>query len=98
IGTGVSWLHIDGAMPWDKPGGDYAEGLLDEQSVDGNSTVSFTLPNALVLNWIRYPSKNHGVIIKIRDTSGDTFRLVSSRETGTPGHRPKLWLKYLKSG
>jgi hypothetical protein len=98
MNEGVSWYAADGATVWSNPGGDFVYPLLDEQTVRADSVVAFSLPGALVLNWIRNPSTNHGVLIKARDTDGERYVLVHLRESGTGAFRPKLELLYFKSG
>ncbi len=96
--AGVSWYEADGATPWNTPGGDFSYLPLDEQTVRADTTVTFSLPGMLVLNWIRLPYTNNGVIIKARRAGGERYLLVHLRESTTAAYRPRLDLVYFKSG
>lgn len=95
---GVSWRAADGVTPWLTPGGDIPYAPVDEQTVRADSVVTFSLPGALVLRWIRNPSSNHGVLIKASYTTGERFVLAYLRESNTAADRPMLEILYFKSG
>lgn len=97
VGNGVSWLTINGQNSWSTPGGDYFEPLLAETFVVTDSIASFSLPITLVYKWIANPDLNNGIIIKIRATPGEHYRLGHMRETSAPAKRPRLWIKYLQA-
>jgi hypothetical protein len=98
IGGGITWLTIDGAAPWNNPGGDFEPGPLDETTVQCDLVVTLTLPNDLVFGWIESPQDNHGIIIRTRPTTIESFRLLHLRESTDVDLRPMLSLKYLKRG
>lgn len=96
--TGVTWLTADGAKDWLEAGGDIVYPPVDTQTVRADSSVTFSLPGALVLRWIRDPSSNHGVLIKAAGVTGERFLLVHERESTTAALRPRLEIVYFESG
>jgi len=97
FGNGVSWLTIDGGAPWKTEGGDFLPDVLSNATVQGDTTVSFSLPGNMVLNWIKNPSENQGVILIPSAPLTSLFR-VNMKESPQPNERPSLYLKYIKGG
>jgi hypothetical protein len=95
---GVSWETADGTTAWTTPGGDFSYPPLDVQTVRADTAVTFELPGTVVLNWIRFPYMNNGVLIRSRYTGNGRYLLVHLRESGAAAYRPKLELAYFKSG
>jgi hypothetical protein len=98
MGEGVSFHSADGVAPWSNPGGDFVPILLDEATVSSDSVVTFSLPGALALHWIRYPDENHGIIIRGRYTAEERYGIVHTRESDDPDRRPSLRIEYLQGG
>jgi hypothetical protein len=98
IANGVSWSTIDGTAPWTLGGGDFYSSVLDEQTVSGDSVVTFSLSPALVMEWIQAPSSNHGIIIKTTDVSRERYAIVFQREYSGGARRPRLEIAYLPGG
>ncbi|MCX5754310.1 MAG: DNRLRE domain-containing protein [Candidatus Krumholzibacteria bacterium] len=96
--NGVSWSTIDGTAPWTLAGGDFFSSVLDEQTVSSDSVATFSLSPAIVMEWIRHPSTNHGIIIRTTDVSRARFALVFQREYGGAARRPRLEIAYLPGG
>jgi hypothetical protein len=96
--TGVSWSTIDGSVPWQVWGGDFYTSPIDEQTVSGDSVVTFSLSPKLVLEWIQHPSSNHGMIIKTADVSRARSTTVFEREFVGGARRPRLEIAYLPGG
>lgn len=96
--NGVSWTTIDGADPWQSPGGDFFIAVIDERTVSSDSVVTFALSPALVREWIRNPSSNHGIIIRTTDVSRTRRTTVFQREYGNAARRPRLEIAYLPGG
>ncbi len=95
---GVSWSTIDGAVPWTLPGGDFFSSVIDEQTVSGDSVVTFSLSPAFVMEWIRNPASNHGIVIRSSDLSRARYAIVFLRESGIAARRPRLEIVYLPGG
>jgi len=98
VGGGVSWNTIDGAVPWSEEGGDFRAIPFDEVTVRGDSVVTFALPDSVPTKWIRYPTENHGIIVRTWETTREGFTLVHLRESRCPELRPRFELTYLESG
>ncbi len=96
--NGVSWSTIDGAMPWTVAGGDFFSSVLDERTVSSDSVATFSLSPALVMEWIRSPSSNHGIVIKTTDVSRARYAIVFEREYSGASRRPRLEIVYLPGG
>jgi len=96
--NGVSWITIDGTAPWESPGGDFFSAVIDEREVSTDSVVTFVLSPALVMEWIRYPSSNHGIVIKTTDVSRSRYTTAFQREYGNAARRPRLEIAYLPGG
>jgi len=96
--AGVSWITIDGADPWQTQGGDYLSTILDARTVSSDSSVTFALSPALVEEWIRTPSSNHGIIIKTANAAGAAHTVVFQSEAGLAARRPRLEIAYLPGG
>jgi hypothetical protein len=96
--NGVSWTTIDGAAPWQAPGGDFFIAVIDERTVSTDSVVTFTLSPALVMEWIRDPTSNHGVVIRTTDVTRSRYTTVFQREYGNAARRPRLEIDYLPGG
>jgi hypothetical protein len=92
--SGVSWSTIDGSAPWTLAGGDFFDSVIDEQTVSNDSVVTFSLSPALVMNWIRYPSSNHGIVIMTTDVSRARYAIVFQRESSVAVRRPRLEISY----
>jgi len=98
VQNGVSWSTIDGAVPWTLAGGDFFASVLDEQTVTGDSVVTFSLSPALVKEWILTPASNHGIVIKTTDVSRARYAIVFERENSRGARRPRLEIAYLPGG
>jgi hypothetical protein len=96
--NGASWATIDGTDPWQSPGGDFFIAVIDEQTVSSDSVVTFVLSPALVMEWIRNPSSNHGIVIKTTDVTRSRHTTVFQREYGNAIRRPRLEIAYLPGG
>lgn len=95
-GSGVSWATVDGTASWDAPegGGDYLLPYLDEQTVSGDTSVTFDLDPDMVFGWLQDPGVNHGVIIIYGGAAGESFLMVSEREASELSERPRLEVIY----
>jgi hypothetical protein len=96
--NGVSWSTTDGGAPWTLPGGDFYLSVLDERTVSSDSVVTFSLSPALVMDWIKTPASNRGIIIKATDVSRARYATVFEREYGAASRRPRLEIAYLPGG
>ena len=95
---GVSWTTLDGTAPWADEGGDYEAAAFDQETVSSDSSVTFTLPPALVRTWIKQPETNHGVIVKGAEPSGGRSLIVFMREYDRASWRPRIDVTYIKGG
>lgn len=98
VGEGVSWATYDGSNAWDDPGGYIGAEPVFSDTVTTDSLLTVVVPNDLALRWIKYPSTNHGLIIRSVTTQRETFRLVQMRESASPASRPRFFLTYEKGG
>jgi hypothetical protein len=96
--NGVSWTTIDGSAPWTNGGGDFFGSVVGERTVSADSVVTFSLSPALVMEWIRTPASNHGIVIKTTDVSRARYTIVFERECGRAARRPRLEIAYLPGG
>jgi hypothetical protein len=96
--NGVSWGTIDGQDPWLSPGGDFFISSIGEKTVSNDSVVTFSLSPASVMEWIKTPSTNHGIIIKTTDVSRTRFAIVFQHEYGVAARRPRLEIAYRPGG
>jgi hypothetical protein len=92
--NGVSWITIDGSIPWTLEGGDFFDSVIDGQTISIDSVVTFSLSPALVMEWIRHPSSNHGIAIKTTDVSRARYAIVFQRESNVAARRPRLEISY----
>lgn len=96
---GVSWLYADeGSVEWNAEGGDIIGPPIASTAVAADTVISFTLPNALVLDWIKKPAENHGVVVRLAGTLSQEFLVLHTRESLVLHARPKLAVEYLKGG
>lgn len=98
LAAGVSWTTVDGAEPWVEAGGDVDPTPLDTESIAGDSVVTFSLPRALVLTWIKQPLANHGVVIASAEPTAMLFTTVHMRESSLSALRPRMRIVYIKGG
>jgi len=93
----VTYLDYSSGLPWQTPG---ALGAADSGpllktvalSVGTTTNFTFTLPEALVEDWIANPSSNHGFML---DPTGAPLAIIVPSENAAPHKRPKLTLKVL---
>jgi hypothetical protein len=101
LGAGVSWMTVDGGVPWTAEGGDCDDEPLDQELAGDDSTCTFTLPPQVVLDWIKDPQSNHGVVIrKIGPATVETgaWTTVFMREYASARLHPRLEIMYFSGG
>jgi hypothetical protein len=95
---GVSWLTIDGAEAWYEEGGDIEGEPFARARIAGDTVIAFAVPPVLVRGWIADPAATHGVLIRSAHPSFGRFTCAHLRETPVDDDRPRLEIKYLRSG
>ncbi len=95
---GVSWIYAGDAVQWNDPGGDYYSALMDTTTAGADSTITFSIPGAVISHWINYPHDNHGFLIVPAYTGSSAYRIIHLREWADPEDRPRLEFTYLEGG
>lgn len=95
---GVSWLDVDGAIPWDVPGGDLVGAPFDSATVVQDSVMSFEIPSTLAFHWIEDPLSNHGIVVRLVETMPGEHLVLHTRESALPFARPRLIIEYISGG
>jgi hypothetical protein len=96
--NGVSWSTFNGQALWLSAGGDFFSAVIGEQTVSSDSVVTFSLSPASVMEWIKTPASNHGIIIKTTDVTRALSAIVFQREYGLAARRPRLEIAYRPGG
>jgi len=95
---GVSWLTVDGTVPWDVDGGDLVGAPFDSATVTEDSIMSFEIPNALAFRWIEEPFSNHGIVVRLVSTMPGEHIVLHTRESLLLLARPRLLIEYIPGG
>lgn len=95
---GVSWLTVDGAVPWDEQGGDLVGAPFDSATVAQDSVMSFEIPSTLAFRWIEDPLSNHGIVVRLVGTIPGEHIVLHTRESAIPSARPRLMIEYIPGG
>ncbi len=98
LAGGVSWFTVDGAIPWDTEGGQLVGPPVETIVASSDTLISFALSNSMVLEWIKNPETNHGVMIRLAETLSEEFLILHARESLESDERPLLSIEYLKGG
>jgi hypothetical protein len=96
--SGVDWITVDGAIPWDTGGGDLVGAPIDSATVTQDSVMMFEIPDALALDWIEKPLSNHGIVVRLVGTMPGEYGILHTRESATLSARPRLLIEYIPGG
>jgi len=97
--SGVSWLTVEGDVPWGNEGGDTTGGEIARATIaPGDTSATFPLPASLAQQWIARPGENHGVTIRTATPVAGLAAVVWMRESREPADRPALSIAYIRHG
>ena len=96
--NGVDWITVDGAIPWDTEGGDFAGAPIDSATVAQDSVMIFEIPDWIALDWIEKPLSNHGIAVRLVGTMPGEHLILHTRESALLFARPRLLIEYIPGG
>jgi len=93
----LGWKNRMDDQPWSEPGGsaDVIQGksfIINGFSGEGIQEKIIPLDNEVVLNWLKQPSKNFGILITMLDKDASAW--IHSSEDPQQSYRPQLILYY----
>ena len=99
LSGGVSWLTIDGDVPWyDAGGSTTGEEIARARVAPGDTVAVFPLPASLVQKWIARPAQNDGVLLRAAVPDAGLGATVHMRESPRTSRRPALSIVYIRYG
>lgn len=89
----VSWNNKESQAPWNNPGGEFSEEIIDSILISSGGTYTIDLTSTLDY-WYKNPSQNFGIIIYPAENSEC---LVTIKSTQAQENIPSLLIQHVSS-